>query len=109
MKRETTATFIGHNECYGVSKTELQNEIKKLIEMGVTDFISGGQGGFDRLSARCVYELKTKYPSIQNHLVIPYLSLYYRVVVIRVPLQGLYAILLEILWISISFLPQDGY
>ena len=36
-------------------------------------------------------------------------SLYYRVVVIRVPLQGLYAILLEILWISISFLPQDGY
>ena len=32
MKRETTATFIGHNECYGVSKTELQNEIKKLIE-----------------------------------------------------------------------------
>ena len=82
MKRETTATFIGHNECYGVSKTDLQNEIKKLIEMGVTDFISGGQGGFDRLSARCVYELKTKYPSIQNHLVIPYLSLYYRVVVI---------------------------
>ena len=74
MKRETTATFIGHNECYGVSKTDLQNEIKKLIEMGVTDFISGGQGGFDRLSARCVYELKTKYPSIQNHLVIPYLS-----------------------------------
>lgn len=74
MKRETTATFIGHNECYGVSKTDLQNEIKKLIEIGVTDFISGGQGGFDRLSARCVYELKNKYPSIQNHLVIPYLS-----------------------------------
>ena len=37
------------------------------------------------------------------------ICLYYRVVVIRVPLQGLYAILLEILWISISFLPQDGY
>lgn len=39
MKRETTATFIGHNECYGVSKTDLQNEIKKLIEKG--DVLSG--------------------------------------------------------------------
>ena len=46
--------------------------------MGVTDFISGGQEGFDRLSARCVYELKSKYPSIQNHLVIPYLSFHVR-------------------------------
>ena len=74
LKKETTATFIGHNECYGVKKSEIIKAIEKLIGEGVTDFISGGQGGFDRLSARCVFELKSKYPFVQNHLVIPYLS-----------------------------------
>ena len=59
MALETTATFIGHNE---------------LIKKGVTDFLSGGQGGFDRLCGRCVYELKKEFPHINNYLVIPYLS-----------------------------------
>lgn len=36
--------------------------------------MSGGQGGFDRLCGRCVYELKKEYPHISNYLVIPYLS-----------------------------------
>lgn len=40
----------------------------------MTDFLSGGQGGFDRLCGRCVYELKKEYPHINNYLVIPYLS-----------------------------------
>ena len=35
-------------------------------------------------------------------------SSYYKVVVFIVPLQGLYAILLEILWIGSCFLPLDG-
>jgi hypothetical protein len=35
-------------------------------------------------------------------------SSYYIVVVFIVPLQGLYAILLEILWIGFIFLPLDG-
>ena len=74
LKKETTATFIGRNECYGVKKSEIIKAIEKLIGEGVTDFISGGQGGFDRLSARCVFELKSKYPFVQNHLVIPYFS-----------------------------------
>ena len=33
-------------------------------------------------------------------------SLYYRVVVIRVPLQGLYATLKGMLWIGVCLLPQ---
>ena len=35
-------------------------------------------------------------------------SSYYKVVVFIDPLQGLYAILLEILWIVFTFLPLDG-
>lgn len=74
MALETTATFIGHNECFGLSSEKLKNAIRELIEKGVTDFLSGGQGGFDRLCGRCVYELKKEYPHINNYLVIPYLS-----------------------------------
>ena len=74
MALETTATFIGHNECFGLSAEKLKNAIRELIEKGVTDFLSGGQGGFDRLCGRCVYELKKEYPHINNYLVIPYLS-----------------------------------
>lgn len=74
MAYETTATFIGHNECFGVSKEQVKDAIRELIGKGVTTFLSGGQGGFDRLCGRCVYELKNDYPQINNYLVIPYLS-----------------------------------
>lgn len=30
MKIETTATFIGHNECMGVSTDEIKSNIMKL-------------------------------------------------------------------------------
>ena len=36
-------------------------------------------------------------------------SSYYKVVVFIDPLQGLYAILLEILWIVFTLLPLDGF
>ena len=64
MALETTATFIGHNECFGLSAEKLKNTIRELIKKGVTDFLSGGQGGFDRLCGRCVYELKKEFPQM---------------------------------------------
>lgn len=69
-----TAVFIGHSECYGLSKEELRKTIIRCIDKGVTYFLSGGQGGFDRLCANTVYGLKKDYPHIKNILVIPYLS-----------------------------------
>lgn len=74
MSKENTAVFIGHNECYGVTSEQIKEAIVSLIDKGVTDFLSGGQGGFDRLCGRCVYEVKKQYPNINNYLVIPYLS-----------------------------------
>ena len=71
---EMTVTFIGHSNCYEVSEAIVKREIEKLIKEGVCCFISGGQGGFDRLCARCVFELKQKYPYIKNDLFIPYLN-----------------------------------
>ena len=72
MAKEQTATFIGHKECYGVSSEQVREEIIKLIENGVTDFLSGGMGSFDWMCARIVFELKKTYPHIHNYLVIPY-------------------------------------
>ena len=57
MSKENTAVFIGHNECYGVTSEQIKEAIVSLIDKGVTEFLSGGQGGFDRLCGRCVYEV----------------------------------------------------
>ncbi len=74
MANDNTALFIGHSECYGLTRQRVEEAIIQLIEKGVTDFLSGGQGGFDRLCAGCVHSLKKQYPHIVNCLVIPYLN-----------------------------------
>lgn len=73
MKRKT-AIFIGHDNCFGLDVEKLKNTIELLIKNGVTEFISGGMGGFDRTSARAVFDLKAKYPHIKNNIMIPYLN-----------------------------------
>ena len=72
--REHTAVFIGHNECYGITAEAVSQAVITLINQGVTTFVSGGQGGFDRLCAGCVNKLRQQYPGIRNLLVIPYLD-----------------------------------
>lgn len=74
MNKETTATFIGHSNCIGIDKEQLEKEIHALIQNGVTVFISGGMGSFDLMCARMVMEMKKEFPHIGNFLVIPYLN-----------------------------------
>ena len=74
MEKRKTVTFIGHSDCYDITEQMIMSIIEQLIFQGAYEFLSGGQGGFDRLCAYCVYKLKTKYPHIKNNLVIPYLS-----------------------------------
>lgn len=69
-----SAVFIGHNECYDISAKQLERTIIECIDKGVTVFLNGGQGGFDRMSAVTVHKLKKIYPNIKNVLVIPYLN-----------------------------------
>ncbi len=45
---------------------------KHISEYGVTEFVVGGYGGFDYLSARAVISLKQQYPEITLSLLIPY-------------------------------------
>ncbi len=72
--KENTAVFIGHNEITGLNKSILEETIKRLIDSGITNFLSGGIGSFDRVSAGAVYKLKSNYPQIHNELIIPYLN-----------------------------------
>ena len=68
---ENAALFIGHSECYGISAEQVEPIIIDLINQGVYIFYSGGQGGFDRLCAGCVYRLKKKYPHIKLICALP--------------------------------------
>lgn len=72
--KEFTAVLIGHNDCLDIDKEQLEIEIINLIQRGVTLFMSGDMGGFDRLCARMVYNLKKQYPDIRSIIVIPYLN-----------------------------------
>lgn len=72
--KEKTAVFIGHNSTVGLDTKLLEQTIINLIEEDITTFLPGGMGGFDRISARIVYNLKKAYPKIKNYLVIPYLN-----------------------------------
>ena len=45
---------------------------KHITEYGVTEFIVGNYGGFDRISARAVIEAKKRHPGIVLSMLIPY-------------------------------------
>lgn len=74
MKKESTAVFIGNRDCYGVNHESIKLAILYAIDSGITTFLSGGQGYFDEVSAKIVYQLKENYPNIKNALVIPFKS-----------------------------------
>ncbi len=69
----TSCFFIGHREATSEILPVLQASIETHInEYGVTEFIVGGYGGFDRLAAKAVIDLKCRYSGITLSLLIPY-------------------------------------
>ncbi len=68
--KEKTATFIGHNVCYGLKKKEIENAIRGLLDKGVTNFLLANTGGFDRTCVQLLYSLKTEFPHIAVQILI---------------------------------------
>ena len=65
--------FIGHREAGPEILPALEAAIEKHIsEYGVTEFIVGHYGGFDRLAARAVISAKKCHPEIRLLMLIPY-------------------------------------
>ena len=68
--------FTGHRDIniydYERVVALVETAIARLIEdEAVTEFRAGGARGFDCIAASCVLHLKSKYPQIKLHLVLP--------------------------------------
>lgn len=75
IDKEKTALFIGNRDCYQVKEADIEQAIITAIVSGITIFLNGGQGYFDKTCAVIVHRLKKNYPHINNILVIPYRDL----------------------------------
>lgn len=72
IEKDKTAVFIGNRDCYKIDKAIIEQAIIQAIESGITCFLNGGQGYFDKNCALILHGLKTRYPDIESILVIPY-------------------------------------
>ena len=65
--------FIGHREASEEIYPVLYAAVEQhIVEYGVTEFIVGHYGGFDRLAASAVKEAKRFYPEVKLTLLLPY-------------------------------------
>lgn len=72
--KERTCCFTGHRELPAdTSKIEvlLEEQIRHLMDRGITDFCAGGALGFDTLAALTVLKLKREYKTLRLILVLP--------------------------------------
>ena len=70
----TRICFTGHRQIRndGTLTIRLEETLRNLIEQhGATDFYSGGAIGWDTLCAETVLKLRSTYPHIRLHLVLP--------------------------------------
>ena len=69
----STCFFIGHRETDERILPALIQEVERHItEYGVTEFVVGHYGGFDRLAAHAVKKAKQRYPEVTLTLLLPY-------------------------------------
>ena len=70
-----SACFTGHRNLKGdiadLSERLYQFIKKSIVDLGLTEFISGGAIGWDLLAAKTVLQLKEAYPQVRLHLVLP--------------------------------------
>ena len=53
-------------------KTALTEQITALVEVGITNFFSGGADGVDCWASLIVLELRQKNPALKLHLILPH-------------------------------------
>ncbi len=65
--------FIGHREATERIVPHLAETIERhIVELGVTEFVVGGYGAFDRMAARQLAAAKNRHPEINIMLLTPY-------------------------------------
>ena len=65
--------FTGHRQVpfSPMLNTRLRKAVKELIGDGAIDFYAGGALGWDMLCARVVLSLRSGYPDIRLHMILP--------------------------------------
>lgn len=66
-------TFMGHRDAPVEIREKLWDEIEKLICDGVTEYLVGNQGNFDRMALGILREMRICYPEMHHHVVLAYL------------------------------------
>lgn len=69
--------FCGHSKIYDSYKLaeSIKDSAKKIIlQENISEFWVGNYGGFDKLCASVINELKSEYPNIKLNLILPYLT-----------------------------------
>ncbi len=70
---EKRCFFIGHRDATEEVLPALRTAVEQHIaEYGVTEFLVGHYGGFDRLAAQCVMEAKQRHTGIRLTMLLPY-------------------------------------
>ncbi len=70
---EKICCFIGHSEIpVDISEPLTAAVERHITEYGVTDFLVGQYGQFDRMAARTVMKAKERHPNIRLYLMLPY-------------------------------------
>ena len=65
--------FIGHRDAESGLMPKIEAAVHRHItEYGVTEFVVGQYGAFDRMAARAVIQLKTTYPEVRLILLLSY-------------------------------------
>lgn len=68
-----TCFLMGHRDVTEDVLPDLRREIERHItEYGVTEFVVGNKGAFDRLATKVLRELRIIYPGISVVLLLPY-------------------------------------
>ena len=68
-----TCFLIGHRDAPGELWERLRAAIDgAIVREGVTEFVVGHYGGFDRMAAGCLAEAKDRHPGLRLMLLLPY-------------------------------------
>lgn len=69
----TTCFFMGTRFTPPTVYTRLEAAVERHItEFGVTEFVVGHYGNFDRMAARAVIEAKKRHPEVKLAMLLPY-------------------------------------
>ena len=75
IQKSLACSFTGHRiiakKFRDTLPGQLERQIRRLIEKGTVDFITGGALGFDTLAAQIVLKLREEFPQIRLVLALP--------------------------------------